>query len=193
MKNIAEILKEIGIEIPQESLAQFTELFKKNYKTIEDYNSQTEKIKKAESDTTALQEKLKEFEGVNPAELNNKIQALNEQIVAEKQTHEAERAKIERSYKTNEFLAEYKFVTPEVKEVFANRLNTALEDKLNEGKNRKDIFGTLILGEDGKARTDIFISETPTTPLTIPPSGGVSSPADKPGFEFNFTGVRTKN
>ena len=55
-----------------------------------------------------------------------------------------------RSAETNEFLSGYKFVNEYTKKSFADLLNAALEDKANEGKNRKDIFETLTKDKDGK-------------------------------------------
>ena len=61
-------------------------------------------------------------------------------------------------------------------------LNEALEDKKNEGKNRKDLFDALILGEDGKPRKDIFVPpENPNT-LKIPPTG--DGPAGNSKYEI---------
>ena len=44
MKNIYEILTEIGVEVPEEKKPDFDKSFGGNYKTIVDYQKQREKL-----------------------------------------------------------------------------------------------------------------------------------------------------
>ena len=62
MKNIFDIMKEFGIEVPEDHKKDFEKAVLENYKTMADYDKQTEKLNKA-NDTikvsdTAMRELL---------------------------------------------------------------------------------------------------------------------------------------
>lgn len=196
MKNITEILASLGIQIPEDKSKEFDKEFKLNYKTINDWQFQNDEVTRLSGQLETVETKLKAFDGVDIAELQGKIQTLNNDLATQRTQFETERAEDKRISETNEFLAPYKFAAPELKEVFAGKVNSALKDNANEGKNRKEIFDLLTLGEDGKPRTDIFIQEdtnpNPNLLLNIPPAGDVSGQGDNTGIKFNFTGVRPK-
>ena len=44
MKNIFEIMKEYGLEVPADKQKDFEKAVLENYKTVTDYNNQTEKL-----------------------------------------------------------------------------------------------------------------------------------------------------
>lgn len=86
MKNIFEIMKEFGIEIPKDKEKDFESAVLDNYKTVADYNKQTEKLNKANESIKAnenamieLQEKLDNFKDVDVTELNKTISGLKEE------------------------------------------------------------------------------------------------------------------
>ena len=79
MKNIFEIMKEYGIDMPEDKKKSVLE----NYKTVADYNKQVESLNKAndtiKSNDTAmkeLQDKLDAFKDVDVTELKNTIAGL---------------------------------------------------------------------------------------------------------------------
>lgn len=76
MKNIFEIMKEYGIEVPEEKKKDFEKSVLENYKTVSDYDTQAEKLKTAEEKVTTLTENLDKFKDVNVDELNNTITTL---------------------------------------------------------------------------------------------------------------------
>lgn len=82
MKNIHEILKEIGIEIPEDKKASFDAAVNENYKTV----AEAEKLRTArDTYKTQLDEvngKLKEFEGVDVNALKGEITKLQGDIAA---------------------------------------------------------------------------------------------------------------
>ena len=69
MKNISEILKEIGLEIPEEKQNDFNTAFSENYKTVNEFNKRVGKVEeerdgwKAKAETAETT--LKGFEGVD--------------------------------------------------------------------------------------------------------------------------------
>lgn len=83
MKNIFEIMKEYGIDMPEDKKKDFEKSVLENYKTVADYNKQVESLNKAndtiESNDTAmkeLQDKLDAFKDVDVTELKNTIADL---------------------------------------------------------------------------------------------------------------------
>lgn len=72
MKNIAEILKDLGIEVPEDKADELNKLVGENYRTIADYQKQSGKLTKAEEERDQYaglledaQNTIKEFDGVD--------------------------------------------------------------------------------------------------------------------------------
>lgn len=76
MKNIFEIMKEYGLEVEEDKKKDFEKAVLENYKTVSDYETQSEKLKTAEEKVTTLTENLDKFKDVNVEELNNTIATL---------------------------------------------------------------------------------------------------------------------
>ncbi len=155
MKNIFDIMKEFGIEVPEDHKKDFEKAVLENYKTMADYDKQTEKLNKANdtikaSDTAMkdLQTKLDEYKDVDVSALNQRITDL-----------ETEKGNIESDYQKK--LAERDF-NDLIKEgiVAAHGKNvkaiTALLDTetLMQSKNQKEDIAaaikTLTEAEDSK-------------------------------------------
>ena len=82
MKNIFEIMKEYGLEVPEDKRKEFEKVVLENYKTVSDYETQSEKLKTAEGKVTTLTESLDKFKDVNVDELNNTITGLKNDLAA---------------------------------------------------------------------------------------------------------------
>lgn len=155
MKNIFDVMKEFGIEVPEDHKKDFEKAVLENYKTMADYDKQTEKLNKANdtikaSDTAMkdLQTKLDEYKDVDVSALNQRITDL-----------ETEKGNIESDYQKK--LAERDF-NDLIKEgiVAAHGKNvkaiTALLDTetLMQSKNQKEDIAaaikTLTEAEDSK-------------------------------------------
>lgn len=83
MENIFKIMKDFGIEMPEDKKEDFEKSVLENYKTVADYNKQVENLNKAndtiKSNDTAmkeLQDKLDAFKDVDVTELKNTIAGL---------------------------------------------------------------------------------------------------------------------
>ena len=80
MKNIQEILRETGVEIPEDKQKAFDAAFLENYKTV----AETEKLRAARDNykdqLETAQNALKEFEGIDVGELQKKIDGLNTEL-----------------------------------------------------------------------------------------------------------------
>ena len=87
MKNIFDLLKEYGVELPEDKKKDFEKAMLENYKTIKDYDAQKEKLtaaeqKNATSETTIneLKEDLKKFDGKDVGALEQKITDLQTEL-----------------------------------------------------------------------------------------------------------------
>lgn len=65
MKNIFEIMKDFGLEVPEDKQKDFEKTVLENYKTVSDYDTQTEKLKTAEGKVENLTESLDKLKDVN--------------------------------------------------------------------------------------------------------------------------------
>ena len=74
MKNIIEIMKEFGIEIPEDKQKDFEKKVLENYKTVSDYDVQTKKLEAAEG-------KVNHHDGdVDVEKLNGDIDKLRKKL-----------------------------------------------------------------------------------------------------------------
>ena len=94
MKNIFEIMKEYGLEVPEDKKKDFEKAVLENYKTMTDYDNQAKKLDAANDTIKAndtamkdLQGKLDGFKDVDVSGLNQRIKDL-----------ETEKANIQRDY-----------------------------------------------------------------------------------------------
>ena len=94
MKNIFEIMKEYGLEVPEDKKKDFEKAVLENYKTMTDYDNQTKKLDAAnetiKANDTAMKDlrtKLDEFKDVDVSGLNQRIKEL-----------ETEKANIQKDY-----------------------------------------------------------------------------------------------
>lgn len=92
MKNIYEILKEYGMEVPADKKADFDKAWKENYRTKSEYDnavSQRDNYKASLDDVNA---KLKEFEGVDVKDLQGQITKLQGDLKAKDDEYAAKEA-----------------------------------------------------------------------------------------------------
>ncbi len=82
MKNIYEILKEFGLEVPEDKKADFDKAWKENYRTKAEYDNATSKRDEYITSLDTVNAKLKEFEGVDVADLKGQITKLQDDLKA---------------------------------------------------------------------------------------------------------------
>lgn len=92
MKNIYEILKDYGLEIPEDKKAEFDKAWKENYRTKAEYDKVVEQRDAHKSSLDEVNEKLKEFEGVNVADLKGQITKLQGDLKAKDDEYAAKEA-----------------------------------------------------------------------------------------------------
>ena len=176
MKNIFEIMKEYGLEVPEDKKKDFEKKVLENYKTVTDYNNQTEKLETAEATIKAndtaigeLKEQLEGFKDVDVTALNQRITDL-----------ETEKETIKKDYDSK--IADRDF-NDILKESIASvngrnvKAITALldVDELKASKNQKEDIAaalkTLAEAEDSKM---LFGEPEPTVIGTGNPIGTVT-------------------
>lgn len=92
MKNIYEILKEYGLEVPEDKKADFDKAWKDNYRTISDYDkvvSQRDNYKTSLDDVSA---QLEEFKDVDVKDLQGQITKLQGDLKAKDDEYAAKEA-----------------------------------------------------------------------------------------------------
>lgn len=80
MKNIHEILKDFGLEVPEEKKGDFDKAWKENYRTKAEYEKATSQRDEYKTSLDTVNEKLKEFDGVDVADLKGQITTLKEDL-----------------------------------------------------------------------------------------------------------------
>lgn len=77
MKNIIDILKDHGVDVPADQLENINKVVAENYKTVAEYDK---KVTKLESERDALKERadtaeatLKSFDGIDPAKIKAQL------------------------------------------------------------------------------------------------------------------------
>jgi hypothetical protein len=130
MKNIMEILKEFGLEVPEDKKTEFEKSVTENYKTVADYNKQKDKLDQAndtiKANDTALGDLKKQLEGFKDVD----VTALNQRIA----DLEKEKTTLETDYQSK--LSDRDF-------------NDILKDSIASlnGKNAKAIMALLPIDE----------------------------------------------
>lgn len=139
MKNIFEIMKEYGLELPEDKKKDFEAAVLENYKTISDYNNQKaaldaagEKLKTTEETMKGLNGKLEEYKDVDVSELRKKIEDLTEDL-------KQKDAEYQKQMADRDFEDLLKDSISQAKGRNAKAITALLDvEKLKESKNQKD-------------------------------------------------------
>lgn len=92
MKNIYDILKEFDLEVPVEKKTEFDKAWKENYRTKSEYDNAVAKREEYKASLDTVNEKLKEFEGVNVEDLKGKIAQLQNDLKTKDEEYAAKEA-----------------------------------------------------------------------------------------------------
>lgn len=90
--SIYEILKEYGMEVPEEKKAAFDKAWKENFKTKAEYDKVVNQRDEHKLSLDTVEQRLKEFEGVDVAELNSKIEKLQNDLETQANEYAAKEA-----------------------------------------------------------------------------------------------------
>ena len=92
MKNIYDILKDFGLEVPEDKKTEFDKAWKENYRTKAEYDNATAKRDEYKSSLDTVNAKLKEFEDVDVANLKGQITTLQGELKAKDDDYAAKEA-----------------------------------------------------------------------------------------------------
>lgn len=92
MGNIHKILKEFGLEIPADKKEDFDKTWKENYRTKSEYDNTVSTRDEYKASLDAVNEKLKEFEGVDINDLKGQITQLQNDLKAKEDEYAAREA-----------------------------------------------------------------------------------------------------
>lgn len=128
MKNIAEILGEIGIEIPEDRQADFDKAVSENYKTVAEFDKRIAKANEErdgfKSRAEAAETTLKGFECVDLDKINKELADWKQK--AEDSEKEYKRKMSERAFEDalTEGLSKYKFTSEAAKRAVMAEIRT---------------------------------------------------------------------
>lgn len=92
MKNIYEILKEFGLEVPEEKKTEFDKAWKDNYRTKADYDKAVEQRDTIKSQYDTATGELEKFKDIKPEELQATIEKLQTDLKAKDDEYAAKEA-----------------------------------------------------------------------------------------------------
>ena len=145
MKNIFEIMKEYGLEVPEGKQKDFDKAVLENYKTVTDYDNQTKKLETAEAtieaNDNAMNELKKQLEGFKDVD----VTALNQRIT----DLETEKENIKKEYDDKIADRDFNDILKEsiasVKGKNAKAITALLDlETLKASKNQKEDIATAL-------------------------------------------------
>lgn len=129
MQEITEILKQFGLEIPNEKAKEFKKSFNENYKTVSEFNS---KIKGLEGERDNYKQQLEtanvtleKFKDVDVEGLNEKIKTYETEIAEINRQHKEEIEKRDFSDALDKAIESYKFTSDSARNDIMNKISSA--------------------------------------------------------------------
>jgi len=124
MKNIEELLKEIGIDLPSDKKEEFEKVFHENYKTINEVEKLKGKLETSDSDKTNLTQRLEESQKdleelkvklEESGEDAEKIKALQSQITDLQEKNSQQQNEFEAEIKKRDYMAHIEDASKDLK------------------------------------------------------------------------------
>lgn len=165
MKNIFEIMKEYGLEVPEDKKKDFEKAVLENYKTMTDYDNQTKKLDAAndtiKANDTAMKDlrtKLDGFKDVDVSGLNQRIKDLETEKTNIQKDYDAKIADRDFNDLVKESISAVNGKNP--------RAITALLDveTLKASKNQKEDIAAALKALTEKEDSKMLFGETEDTP-----------------------------
>lgn len=167
MQNYEQILKELGIEIPEDKKSALKQKMDENYRTKSDYDKAIQKRDEYKTSLDDVQEKLDGFKDVNVDDLKGQIATLTTQLNDEKTARAADAKKVEIEKMVTKFLAEtdekgeklYEFANPITENYYRDQLLQELDSDSAKGKSITEIFQKMITDEKGNQIPNILVDK----------------------------------
>jgi len=162
--DIFEMLKNAGVEIPEDKKEAFNTEFRKAYKSEAEV---TKKVSAAEKDrdnwkerAETAEETLKGFEGKDFDGITKDRDAWKEKFEKLEADQKEAEAKAERAAMVAEFLKDTVFVNDITKKAIISQLEDALSQDSAKGKSVEDLFNTIVKDKEGNLLPNIIIEES---------------------------------
>ena len=148
MKNIFEIMKDYGLEVPEDKKKDFEKAVLENYKTAADYEKQTDKVTNLTEQLNEAKDAMKKFEGVDPESLKNQIADLNQKLTDKETEYQNKLADRDFQDSVKSMIAKYKGKNE--KAIMALLDMETLKASKNQNEDLENAFKTLVEAEDSK-------------------------------------------
>lgn len=148
MKNIFEIMKDYGLEVPEDKKKDFEKAVLENYKTAADYEKQTDKVTNLTEQLNETKEAMKKFEGVDPEDLKNQIADLNQKLTDKDTEYQTKLADRDFQDSVKNMIAKYKGKNE--KAIMALLDMETLKASKNQNEDLDKAFKALTEAEDSK-------------------------------------------
>ena len=200
MGNYEQILKDLGVEIPEDKKADLKKKMEENYSTKEDYDKAVEKRDEYKTSLEQVQEKLDGFKDVDVDDLKGQIQTLTSELADEKKARAEDACKVEVEKTVNAFLSstdekgerQYHFLNDITENHFRDALMAELDKDSAKGKSIGDIFKGMVTDADGKQKPGIFLDKAQANSARFTAPAGKSKPEG--GHKYTMAEVmRMKN
>ena len=122
MKNIENICKDLGIEIPEDKAEAFRKEVTENYKTVAEYDKLATKANKFEDDLKTANETLEKFKDIDPDKIADEIADYKQKAEDAEKNYKAELEKRDYNDAIDKLLGEIKFTSEAAKRAFKNDL-----------------------------------------------------------------------
>ena len=159
MKNIFKILEGLGIEVPEDKKSTLEKEVHENYRTKKDYDDQVEKAESTQKLLDETADKLKKFDGVDVADLQEKLKETTETLENERADRKKKEEEAERNATVAEYLKEKRFVNDITRNAITAELEKKLADDSAKGKSMDDLFNAMVKDSEGKDIPNILVSE----------------------------------
>ena len=184
MENYEQILKGVGIEIPEDKKADLKKKMEENYSTKEDYDQAVKKRDAYKTSLEQVQGKLDGFKDVDVDDLKGQIQKLTTDLAEEKKARAEDARKVEVEKTVNSFLASkdekgekrYRFLNDITENYFRDALVAELDKDSAKGKSIADIFKGMVTDDEGKQKPGIFVDKAQANSARFKAPAGKSKP-----------------
>lgn len=122
MKNIENICKDLGIEIPEDKTEAFRKEVTENYKTVAEYDKLATKANKFEEDLKTANETLEKFKDIDPDKIANEIADYKQKLDDAEKKYKADLESRDYNDAIDKLLGEIKFTSEAAKRAFKNDL-----------------------------------------------------------------------
>lgn len=129
MTNIIEILKGIGIDVPEDKLEAFNQEVAKNYKTIAEYDKKVQRLEQDRDNykgqLDSANETLKGFEGVDVATMNQQIADWKKKAEDAEKDYQSKISERDFNDALNSAMESYTFTSSAAKEAVMGQIRKA--------------------------------------------------------------------